>query len=120
MRLPKIIIPLLVILSLAAGYSFRTTLTRPTTTRTFAEGAGTNTSFVVDGLRCRGTAMFLSSLYEETPGVFRIETFASEATAIFTYDPKVITPEGIRRIMEAPIPFEDGTTSQVFQCMSVQ
>jgi hypothetical protein len=72
----------------------------------------------VEGVRCKGTAMFFSSLYEDIPGIIGIETFASERTAVFTYDKKVITPDRIRMIMEAPIRFEDGTTSQVFKCVS--
>lgn len=120
MRVPKFVIPALVVLSLAAGYGLRTSFTRPTTVHTFAEGAGAKATFTVDGVRCKGTAMFFSSLYEGTPGILGIETFAGERTAVFTYDPKLITPDQIRTIMEAPIPFQDGTTSQVFRCLSVR
>ncbi|HEY5912031.1 MAG TPA: hypothetical protein VJA21_15615 [Verrucomicrobiae bacterium] len=120
MRLPKLLIPVLVLLSLTAGYGFRTIYTRPTTVQTFAEGSGARATFIVDGVRCKGTAMFFSSLYEDTPGIMRVETFAGEHMAVFTYDPKTVTQDRIRAIMEAPIPFDDGTTSQVFRCISVR
>jgi hypothetical protein len=120
MRLPKIIIPLLVLIALFAGYALRAGFTQPTTTEVFAEGEGATAKFVVQGVRCKGTAMFFSSLYSEVPGIFGIETFATERTAVFNYDPKTITPERIREIMEAPIAFDDGTTQQVFKCVSVQ
>jgi len=120
MRLPTIVIPVLVTLALAAGYGLRASFTRPTTVQTFAEGTGVKATFIVDGVRCKGTAMFLSSLYEDIPGILGIETFAGERTAVFTYDPKIVTRDRIRTIMEAPIPFKDGTTSQVFKCMSVR
>jgi hypothetical protein len=88
--------------------------------QTFVEGTGAKATFIVDGVRCKGTAMFFSSLYEDTPGILGIETFAGERTAVFTYDPKVITRDQIRAIMEAPIPFQDGTTNQVFKCVSAR
>ena len=120
MRLPTYVIPVLVTLALLAGYGLRTSFTRPTSVQTFAEGTGSKATFVIDGVRCKGTAVFLSSLYEDIPGILGIETFAGERTAVFTYDPKVVTRDRIRAIMEAPIPFKDGTTSQVFKCMSVR
>ena len=120
MRLPTYVIPVLVTLALLAGYGLRTSFTRPTSVQTFAEGNWSKATFVIDGVRCKGTAVFLSSLYEDIPGILGIETFAGERTAVFTYDPKVVTQDRIREIMEAPIPFQDGTTSQVFKCMSVR
>jgi len=118
LRLPPWALPVLASLALTAGYFLRIPLTRPTSVQTFAEGTGVTTAFVVDGLRCKGTAAFLTSRYEETPGILQIETFASERTAVFTYDPQRLNPSRIREIMEAPIPFEDGTTQQVFRCVS--
>ena len=120
MRLPTYVIPVLVTLALLAGYGLRTSFTRPTSVQTFAEGTGSKATFVIDGVRCTGTAVFLSSRYDDIPGILGIETFAGERTAVFTYDPKVVTQDRIREIMEAPIPFQDGTTSQVFKCMSVR
>jgi len=120
MRLPTFVIPVLVTLALLAGYGLRTSFTGPTTVQTFAKGTGATATFVVDGVRCKGTAMFFSSLYEDIPGILGIETFATERTAVFSYDPKVITRDRIQAIMETPIPFEDGTTSRVFKCMSVR
>lgn len=119
MRLPNCIIPALVLLALFAGYGLRQSFTNPTTEQTFSEGHGRTVRFVVDGLRCRGTGMFFTSLYEDTPGVLSVQTFAGEKTAVIQYDVEVITPEEIQEIMEAPIPFTDGTTSQVFTCRSV-
>ena len=120
MRLPTFVIPVLVTLAVAAGYGLRTSLTRPTTVQNFAEGTGARAIFIVDGVRCKGTAMLLSSLFEDVPGIVGIETFASERTAVFTHDPQVITRNRIRAIMEAPIRFEDGTTRQVFKCVSIR
>ena len=118
MRLPRILIPVLVVLALAGGYGLRIPFTRPTLTKVFADRTGEQATFVVDGIRCWGTARFFTSLYEETPGVFSIQAYASERKAVFTFDPAVISRDRIRAIMEAPIPFNDGTSSQVFKCVS--
>ncbi len=120
MPLPRIVIPILVALALVGGYGLRTAFERPTLTKIFADKPGAKATFVVDGVRCGGTANFFASLYEDTPGVFAIEAFASERKAVFTFDPAVTSKERIRAIMEAPIPFDDGTTSQVFKCLSVE
>jgi hypothetical protein len=120
MTLPRFIIPVLVAVALAGGYALRAGFTRPTLTWTVSDQAGEKATFVVDGLRCRGMARFLTSLYEDTPGVLSIQAYASERKAVFTFDPQCVTQDRIRAIMEAPIPFDDGTTSQVFRCLAVE
>jgi hypothetical protein len=59
-------------------------------------------------------------LYEDTPGVFAIQTFATERKAVFTFDASVTSTDKIRAIMEAPIEFTDGTTGRVFKCRSAE
>jgi hypothetical protein len=120
MRLPRLLIPILVAVALAGGYTLRIAFTQPTLTKVFADRPGETATFVVDGIRCWGTARFFTSLYEDTPGIFGIQAYASERKAVFTFDPTAISRDRIRAIMEAPIPFDDGTTSQVFTCISVR
>jgi hypothetical protein len=123
MRLPAFIIPLLVVAALYGGYNMRLLFTQPTTNATYNADdntAGAKNTFVVDGIRCKGTAAFFSSLYDSIPGIIRIETFATEHKAIITYDPDVITRDSIRSVMEQEIPFNDGTSGQVFKCLSVE
>jgi hypothetical protein len=120
LKLPRIIIPVLVALALVGGYSLRLAFTQPTLTKVFADQPGEEAIFVVDGIRCWGTAQFFTSLYEDTPGVLSIQAYASERTAVFTFDPSVLSRARIQAIMEAPIPFDDGTTHQVYKCVSVR
>jgi len=120
MRLPRLIIPLLVALAIVGGYALRFAFTQPTITKIFASEPGEKATFVVDGIRCWGTANFFTSLYEETPGVFSIQAYASERKAVFTFNPEDISRARIQEIMEAPIPLNNGTTSQFFRCISVQ
>jgi hypothetical protein len=120
MRIPKLAIPLLVIVALLGGYFLRTAFTQPTTAVAYNKEAGTQAVFIVDGLKCKGTAAFFSSLYDSIPGIIGIETFATEHKAIFTYDPDVITRDSIRAVMEAQILFDDGSREQIFKCLSVE
>ena len=122
MRLPRIVIPMLVASALLGGYGLRLAFTQPTLAMTFGDGdtPGIKAAFVVDGVRCRGTAQFFASLYENVPGVLALEAYASEHKAVFTFDPAVTSLERIRAIMEAPVPFKDGTSNQVFRCRSVE
>ena len=120
MPLPRIIIPICVVLALGVGFGLRGNFDRPTLTTTFADKPGAKATFVVEGVRCRGTAALFASLYEEVPGIHEIVAYASERKVMFSFDSALISPERIRAIMETPIPFEDGTTNQVFQCLSAE
>jgi len=120
MKLPKSLIPLLVVAALFGGYLLRVPFTLPTTRTTFAPSGNNEAVFLVDGLKCKGTANFFTSLYKNVPGIAAIETYATEHQAIFTYDPNVISPDSIRAIMEAPIPLRDGSRRQVFACQSIK
>ena len=121
MKVSKYIVPALVIAALFGGYGLRAAFTQPTTNVTLgAAGEGAKLECVVDGVKCKGTAGFFTSLYKDVPGINGIETFATEQRAIFTYDPGVITPERIKEIMEAPVPLRDGRLVQVFTCLSME
>ena len=120
MNIPKYTIPLLVILSLVGGFLLRSAFTQPSTSVNFDhQGEGATLECIVEGVKCKGTAYFFTTLFDGVPGIIGIETFATEHKAVFTYDPEVITPDEIRSIMEAPIPMRDGTARQVFKCLSM-
>jgi hypothetical protein len=120
MRLPRFIIPAFVALALFGGYFLRSAFTQPTTNVAFNAEKGTQATFIVDGLKCKGTAAFFTSLYDSVPGIIGIETFATEYEAIITYDPDMITRDSIKSVMEKDVIFEDGTKSQIFKCISVE
>jgi hypothetical protein len=120
MRVPKFIVPLLVLAALLGGYFLRTAFTQPTTSVSIGAGGGKTLACVVDGVKCKGTAQFFTSLYKDVPGITGIETYATDHRAIFSYDPALITPERIKSIMEEPIPLKDGTSVQAFRCVSME
>lgn len=119
-RVPAYAFAVLALLALSGGYSLRAAFSMPTTAVSFSASAGARTEFVVEGLKCKGTAGFFASRYEDVPGIGSIETFASEYKAVITYDPKVINAEGIRAVMEAPVEYGDGTREQVFTAVSMK
>ena len=120
MRVSKFIIPLLVVAALLGGYFLRTAFTQPTTSVTVGTAGGGTLACVIDGVKCKGTAQFFTSLYKDVPGITGIETYAADHRAIFSYDPALITPERIRTIMEVPIQLDDGTSVQAFRCLSME
>ena len=120
MNLPKLIFPILVISALLGGYYLRNAFTQPTTTVALSSEQGHTLNCVVEGVKCKGTASFFTSLYEGVPGVNGIVTYASEHRAIIDYNPDLITPAEIKNIMEAPVPFNDGSEIQVFTCLEMK
>lgn len=119
MRVPKYIFPILLAFALIGGYFLRTAFTQPTTFVAYDKKAGDTSVFIVDGLKCKGTATYFTSLYDSIPGIIGIETFASENKALITYDPEMITRDSIRAVMEAEVEFNDGTKGAVFKCRSI-
>lgn len=53
-------------------------------------------------------------------GYLAIQAFGTERKAVVTFDPQCVTRDRIRAILEAPIPFDDGSTGQVFRCLAVE
>lgn len=120
MRIPKLTLPILVVAFLFGGYALRLIFTQPTTAATMGGDGGATLTCVVDGVKCKGTAAFFSSRFNEVPGIAGIETFATEHRAVFTYDPAVITPEDIRQLIDAPVVLDDSTTVDFFKCLSME
>lgn len=120
MIVPRYIVPVLVVIALFSGYLLRTVFTQPTTAVTLGTGEGKKLECTVAGVKCKGTAEFFSSFYDSVPGINGIETFAADHRVIFTYDPDIITPDSIRAVMEAPYQLSDGSSIQVFECLSME
>lgn len=120
MRLTRYIFPILIIVALSGGYFLRTAFTQPTTYTGTAKGEGATAIFIVDGLKCKGTAAFFTMMYDSVPGINGIQTFATEHKAVFTYDPDKISKDSIKTVMETPVEFEDGSREQVFKCVSME
>jgi hypothetical protein len=120
MKIPRLLLPFLVILGIFGGYALRAAFIKPTTTTEFSGKGSHSVTCIVDGLKCKGTANFFTRLYAKTDGIASIQTFATEHKAVFRFDGSKLTADSIRAIMEAPIPLRDGTTQQVFVCQSIR
>jgi hypothetical protein len=120
MRLPRYIFPILIVAALFGGYFLRTAFTQPSTNINYSNETGATATFIVEGLKCKGTAAFFTMMYDSIPGINGIQTFATEHKAVFSYDPGKISKDSIKTIMEMPVEFEDGSREQVFKCISVE
>ncbi|RJP79701.1 MAG: hypothetical protein C4524_04815 [Candidatus Zixiibacteriota bacterium] len=120
MTVPKYILPALVVLALFGGYLLRNPLTRPSTETHFTAAGMATVECFVDGLKCKGTAEFFTRMYQRTPGIASIHTYAAEHRAVIAYDPAAIDTAGLRSAMEAPVLLDDGTLQPVFRCLAMK
>lgn len=120
MRVSPWAIPVIVVLVFAGGYFGRALFAIPTTSITVGSGEGSKLECIVAGVKCKGTATFFTSLFEEVEGVNGIETFAADHKAVITYDEAVITPEEIKKVIEQEVQFSDGSIGTVFECTSMK
>lgn len=122
MKIPKIVIPILAVITVLAGFNLRSAFTRPTTEVQLTEEIGSvkKATAIVDGLKCKGTANFFSYLFNNKEGVYSVVTYASEKKAIISYNPDIITIDGLREIIEQEVPLRNGQTRQVFTCISLK
>ncbi|MCB2198635.1 heavy-metal-associated domain-containing protein [bacterium] len=123
MTIPRWVIPVLVVVFMFGGYGLRLAFTQPTTNVVFAEqtasGEMAKIEATVQGVKCKGTAGFFTKMYNETPGIYTIKTYASEHKAVFTYDPSVTSPDDIKAVMEKKLTFGDGSKRQIFTCLEM-
>jgi hypothetical protein len=121
MNISKYFLPILVAFLLFGGYHTRRLFTQPTTTLTYEQhSGGAKLVCIVEGLKCKGTANFFTGLFKDTPGILKIETYATEHKAVFQYNPKEISPADIKLIMEQMVMLRDGSSIQVFKCISLE
>ncbi|MFH1681028.1 MAG: hypothetical protein ABIH26_10330, partial [Candidatus Eisenbacteria bacterium] len=78
MNVSRYFLPALVVAALFGGHALRTVFTQPTAQASFGNVGSETLVCVVEGLKCKGTASFFMSMYQEKPGIASIETFASE------------------------------------------
>jgi len=114
MRIPKIIIPILVLLFMVGGYVFQSVFFFPTTEVAFSAQGDSTVEFVIDGIKCRGTASFFTEMFQDTPGIESITTYAADHRAIFVYNSAEINPHRIKVIFEKEFRLQDGTFEAFF------
>ena len=121
MKISKYIMPILVVAALFSGYFLRTAFTQPTTSVSFIDSkVEAKIVCIVDGVKCKGTANFFTKMMSALPGIVSIETFATEHKVIISYDPQSLDRDDIKSAIEQLIPLRDGTSRQVFTCLSMK
>lgn len=107
MKVPTVIVPLIVLASIASGVVLGQRLPAPTFIQDFerAEVSGhvARVDLVVDNLRCRGRSAFLGQFLEADPGVIRLETYVGEMRARIVFDPERTNLESLRERIESRI-----------------
>jgi hypothetical protein len=107
LRVPRLLVPALVILAAALGLGAARFLEAPSFTKDYpceGCGAGYRTAvFVVDGIKCVDTAERAASQLDGLKGVRHYVAYASQNRAEVVYDPDLTGPEAIQKAMEGPV-----------------
>ena len=106
MKVSRWIVPILIVLLIAAGLSAAGLFAIPSVTVDFPVDEATGTElvrtveFVVDGVMCVDTASRACSTLYELPGVIRYVAYASHNRVEITFDPARTNVEAIREAIE--------------------
>lgn len=117
MKVPRLIVPILVLVALAVGIFTRTSFTYPSSEVLLADPEGKTlerVAFTVQGVKCKGTANFFAERFRGVGGVVMVTAYADEHRAIITYEPSRIGPDSLRRVFEAPVIVEGERYDSVF------
>jgi len=115
MKIPKVIIPILVLVFVAAGYAIQPLFYFPTTEVEFSADGDSTVEFIVDGIRCRGTAAFFTEMFANAEGIESITTYAASNKAIFVYDSKLTNPDKIKLLFEREFRMQDGSFQSFYR-----
>ena len=118
MRVPKLIIPALIVIFIVGGILIQPLFYFPTTEVAFAAQGDSTVEFVVDGLKCRGTAGFFTNLFSDVDGIESITTYATTNSAIFIYDSKKIDADRIAMLFQREFKLQDGSFHKFFSEVS--
>ncbi len=107
MRVPRWIVPVLVVAAAAAGIGGARLFAAPSVVREFAiaapESAPRRVVFLIEGVRCVDTAERAAAQLEDVPGVVRFTAWAPRARVEVTYDPAVTDASELKDAIEGPV-----------------
>ena len=124
MKVSRWIVPILIVLAIAAGLFTAGLFAIPSVTVDFPVGEATGTeliqtvAFVVDGVMCVDTARRACSTLEELPGVIRYVAYASRNRVEITFDSTRTNVEALQEAIEGPV-YDEGSEEFLFHMFEV-
>ena len=121
MRMPKWVVPTLVILCAVLGIGGARLLTVPSVVREFPAAPVAHprtTVLVVSGVKCVDTAERAANQLKDLPGVLRFAAYASRNRVEVTFDPARVGVQAIREAIEGPV-YDEGTQETQFHVFQV-
>jgi hypothetical protein len=119
-RIPKLTIPILVVIAIFGGFLLRSAFTQPSTSVVTGTVGTAAVECIVDGVKCKGTASLFTSHLGGIAGISTIETFAADHRVVMTYDPSILSPDAIRNRIDAPVVLDESTSVVLFKCQSIE
>lgn len=62
---------------------------------------GESITLKIDGMHCTSCSMNIDGELEDTPGVIEANTNYAQAKSVIIYDPKVVTPDKLKKVIES-------------------
>ena len=124
MKVTPWIVPVLIVLLIAMGLSAAGLFAIPSLILEFPvdEPIGAEltrtVAFVVDGVRCAGTARRACSTLEALPGVIRCVAYASSSRVDITFDPTRTSVDALREAIEGPV-YDEESKAFLFHVFTV-
>ncbi len=125
MKVPRLIVPILILLMVASGLYAARLFVIPSVVLEFpgepARGRdSTRTAkFLVGGVRCADTALLAGSTLNGLPGVIRYVAYASRNRVEIVFDPSLTNVEKLREAIEGPV-YDEGTGRFLFHLFTVE
>jgi len=104
-------IPAVLAILTVAGVLGASFISVPTLTYVYDEGFSGETQkvvLIVEGVRCRGTAVFLREHMESVPGLVSLVAYAGKHRVVIEYAPQAVKVDEIISAIEKPIVTDDG------------
>jgi len=109
MKVPRLIVPILILLMTASGLCAARLFAIPSVTLDFPPGemTGRNSTrtavFLVNGVKCVDTALMAGSTVKDLSGVIRYVAYASRNRVEITFDSTRIDVKALREAIEGPV-----------------
>ncbi|MBD3234269.1 MAG: hypothetical protein GF315_11155 [candidate division Zixibacteria bacterium] len=105
-RIPKILIPVSLVVIIALVVEFSSLLALPSaeyySTDPVSSDRIETVEMIVRGVKCRGTSEFFIDRIKDTGGIISIKTYAGVNKCVIGYNPDQTDPERLKELIEAP------------------
>ncbi|MFC2171782.1 hypothetical protein ACFLU6_04020 [Acidobacteriota bacterium] len=126
MRIPKLVIPAIIVFFALLTIPLKGAFNYPAAQVTLSDGGDVQQEdireleMIVQGVKCKGTADYFISRYNDQEGILDMTAFAADHKVVLKYDSSKVSLETIKRIAEAPVTGNDGHEYDFFVIKNIE